>query len=153
MDTTEIKDIDVSDDHDLLTTIMDDHDVTAKQLRIHTGRGLSTVHRYCSGGATIPSVIWRTLFKLTKDARIEELYIGDVPVMHIPIPESTGPVSHRSLIIARRAQLEVESIILKMLEDGKIDAADNDAIEQYKKNFPDALAKQMAIHQAIISIK
>lgn len=143
------EDYDVSDDHILMSDVMGDHDITAKQLSMLTGRGLSTVHRYCAGGATIPTVIWRTLFKLTKDARIIDLYVGDVPVMHVPVPESTGPVSYKSLIEVRRAHLQVESTILDILEDGKIDEADRDAINTFNKNFPDAIAKMMAIHQAI----
>ena len=84
--------IEVSDDHLLLTDVLDDHGITVKRLAMDSGRGASTVYKYCSGEATIPSVIWRVLYRLTKDPRVIKLVTGDVGCMVVPVPEDRKSV-------------------------------------------------------------
>lgn len=85
----------MSDDHILLIKVLERHDITVKQLSTWTGYAGITIYKYRDGSKTIPSIIWRVLYKQTRDPRIIELLTGDLPIIVTPLPEPpavlTGP--------------------------------------------------------------
>ncbi|HIJ67255.1 MAG TPA: hypothetical protein HPP51_03100 [Planctomycetes bacterium] len=146
------KDCEVSDDNIMLGRICDEHNITAKKLSLMTGRAASTVYKYLAGEATIPSVVWRSVFKLTSDQRIFELITGDEPVCCVQLPTSPAKLdlpTLDSLIRMRQKQLSCEKFVLKILEDSKITSADRKAIEDYKVKFPEMVAAQSQVFEAI----
>ena len=110
-ETSENKDIDVSDDFLLLEDIRDEYGITVKKLALETGRAGSTVHRYCNGGATIPSNIWRALYRLTGDGRIIKLFLGDIPHVVVPLPDEPLEINEatiKRLLEMRQRQIDCE---------------------------------------------
>ncbi len=143
---------DMSDDHILLITILDDHEINVKQLAADTGYGASTLYRFLAGGATIPSVIWRSLFNRTGDARICRLMTGDVPVMTVRLLNSDKKldgVTLKNLIETRQKQIEFEKRVLNIIADGKIDGLDRKDIAELKRVFPDMISNLAQIYHAI----
>lgn len=148
----DFKDIQVSDDHLLLTEIMGEYDINVKQLAAITGRAASRLYKYCSGDATIPSVVWRSVYKLCGDSRIIKLMTGDVPHVVVPLVNLNTKVDItkiENLIAMRQAQIGFESHVLDILADGKIDSKDRPAIEKLKRSFPEVIALQSDLYQAI----
>ena len=146
------RDVEVSDDHILLSEILDEYEVTVKRLAMLTGRAASTIYKYASGDATIPSVIWRVLYKLTGDTRITELITGDVGVMVVKLladGEIECAATIKRLLATRCEQIKCEKIILDILADGKIDYTDRADIQRYKKAFPAMITAQSQIYEAI----
>lgn len=148
----ENEDIQLSDDHLLLTDIMDAHDINVKQLAAMTGRAASTLYKYCSGDATIPSVVWRSLYALCGDGRILKLVTGDVPHVVVPLVSLNTKVDAAkigSLIAMRKSQIAFESRVLDILADGVVDDRDRVAVENLKRDFPKLITLQSQIYQAI----
>ena len=144
--------IDVSDDHILLADVMDDHNITVKRLAMEAGRGVSTVYKYCSGEATIPSVIWRVLYRLTRDGRIIKLMTGDVACMVVPVPDGRIKLDTENLqklLKTRQMQIDCESHVLNIMADGVVSRADRKTIEQYKKDFPELIGSLFQTFQSI----
>lgn len=148
----DVRDIEVSDDNILLGTILDEHGITVKQLAMLTGRAASTVYRYCSGEATIPSIVWRVLFKKTQDTRIIALVTGDMPLIFVPLRTNGIKLDADALakmLDVRQKQIKCEQYVLNILADGKVDKSDRAMIERYKKEFPEMIGSQSAVFQAI----
>ncbi len=145
------RDIEVSDDHILLSNILADHEVTVKQVAMLTGRAMSTIYKYCSGESTIPSVVWRVLYKLTRDERITGLITGDVPVMMVALAK-TGKGTAADLgrmIEARQEEIDFEKRVLKILADGEVNEKDRADIAKLKTEFPKMITSLSRIFQAI----
>lgn len=143
--------IDVSDDNILLQQVTQDHEVTAKQLAMLTGRAVSTVYKYLAGGSSIPSVVWRQLYRKTQDSRITRLVTGDVAVAivpMIPVGKIDAPTLRR-LVDNRKAQIKCEECVLTILADGRIDEQDARAVGEYKKTFDDMITSQHQIFYAV----
>ncbi len=148
-----IEDIDVSDDHLLLQGVLEEHGVTVKQLALLTGLAASTLYRFGSGGATIPSIVWRALFAETRDQRIIKLLTGEVPCVVAPVEFEQLRLDRPTiehLLQIRQQQLDCERDILNILADGRIDKKDRAAVEQYKKDFPAMIASLYQTHEAIV---
>lgn len=151
MQGCKMNEYDMSDDHILLQQVTQDHEVTAKQLAMLTGRAASTVYKYLAGGTTIPSVVWRQLYKKTQDSRITKLITGDVTVAivpMVPVGKMDAPTLRR-LVDNRKAQIKVEECMLTILADGKIDEQDRKAIGEYEKVFDDMITSQYQIFYAV----
>ena len=144
-------DRDMSDDHILLIKLLERHDITVKQLSTWTGYAAVTIYKYRDGTKTIPSIIWRVLYKHTGDHRIVELMIGDVPVIVTPLPAGNGDTAATlsTLIESRSQQLDWERVILDILRDGRIDALDCRQIVQIKDRFPRMLSTLVQLQQTI----
>ena len=150
MNKTEV--FDMSDDHILLSRVMDNHNINVKQLAAATGYGASTLYRFLAGGATIPSIVWRTLFKSTGDARICALVTGDVPVMTVSLltnGRKLDGVMLKDLIETRQSEIEFEKRVLNIIADGRIDRLDRKDIAELKKVFPNMISSLAKIYQAI----
>jgi hypothetical protein len=146
------RDIEVSDDHILLSDILTEQEISVKRLAMLTGRAAPTIYKYCSGEATIPSIIWRSLYKLTGDARITELLTGDVPVMVVPLKPLEGKIDRVTwdhLLKIRHEAIEFERGILAILADHEIDCRDKAAISKLKKEFPAMIRSLSQLFQAI----
>jgi len=147
-----IKDIDVSDDHIFLQQLTERHNINAKQLAGWTGRAASTVYKYMAGNLPIPTIVWRTIFERTLDASIIKLVTGELPCIFAPIGNVTAApdaATIKNLLSMRDKQLSVEKYILHILSDGVVDQSDESAIANYKLAFPDMIAAQTQIYQAI----
>lgn len=143
---------DMSDDHILLRTVLDEHDINVKQLATDTGYGASTLYRFLAGGATIPSIVWRSLFKSTGDPRICRLMTGDVPVMTVRLLSSGKKLNGamlKDLIETRQQEIEFEKRVLNIIADGKIDHLDRKDIAELKKVFPNMISSLAQIYHAI----
>lgn len=148
---THNRDIEVSDDHILLQNILHEHEVTVKQVAMLTGRAMSTIYKYCSGESTTPSVVWRALYKLTRDERIAGLITGDVPLMMVALAE-TGKGTAADLgrlIEARQGEIDFEKRVLKILADGEINEKDRADIAKLETEFPKMITSLSRIFQAI----
>lgn len=144
--------IELSDDYVLMQNVMDDHGITPKQLVLLCGRGLSTIYKYHVGEATIPSVIWRQLYRLTKDCRICTLFVGDVP--HVIVPLLAGHLrlnkaTIRHQLKTRQEQIDCERSVLEIIDDGEIDHRDRKAVDEYNNQFPRMITSLYQTHQAI----
>ena len=132
--------IDMSDDYMLMRDILDhSQTVNVKRLALETGLGESTLYRYGSGGATIPSIVWRVLWRLTGDERILALITGGTPTMVVRLLASDitldkATVGH--LLETRQRQIDCERSVLEIIADGKIDKNDRETIERYERDFP-----------------
>ena len=143
---------DMSDDHILLSRVMDNHNINVKQLAADTGYGVSTLYRFLAGGATIPSIVWRSLFKSTGDARICRLMTGDVPVMTVKLLSNGNKIDDvtlKDLIGTRQKEIEFEKRVLNIIADGKIDGLDRRDIAELKKVFPNMISGLAQIYHAI----
>ncbi len=144
-------DRDMNDDHILLQSLLERYDIPVKQLAMWTGYATPTVYKFHDGTKTIPSVIWRVLYKHTHDHRIVELMTGDVPVIVTPLPDGNGGTAATlsTLIEARGHQLDWERDILGILADGRIDALDRRQVAQIKERFPLMLSTLVQLQQTI----
>ncbi len=144
-------DRDMNDDHILLQSLLAVHDIPIKQLAMWTGYATPTVYKYHDGTKTIPSIIWRVLYKHTGDHRIVELMTGDVPVIVTPMPtgKADSAATLGALIQARAKEIDWERNILDILSDGKVDALDRKLVADIKKRFPDMISKLVRIQQMI----
>ncbi len=144
-------DRDMSDDHILLISLLERYDIPVKQLALWTGYAAITVYKYQDGTKTIPSIIWRVLYKHTHDHRIVELMTGDLPVIVTPLPDGNGGTAATlsTLIEARGQQLDWERVILSILADGRIDALDRRQVAQIKERFPLMLSTLVQLQQTI----
>lgn len=143
----------VSDDHILLTAVLEDHEITVKRLASGVGRAKPTVYRYCCGDATIPSIVWRWLFSETRDVRIANLITGEVPVVIVdllPIKAAVDAATLEALLKTRLKSLEFEKRIVSILADGRIDDLDGRDIEKLRKEFPEMINAMAQIYQAVI---
>lgn len=141
----------MSDDHILLSEILEDHAIPTHALIRGVGRGRSTVYRYLAGEATIPSIVWRWLYSRTRDGRILDLIAGEADrfVVEIPRPAKLDTPTLKSLIAQRQLEINVESEILGILADGVVDANDRNRMAQYREDFPKLLRCQCQIKAAI----
>jgi len=142
---------DMSDDNILLSDIVEEHDISVKQLATLTGYGVSTMYKFMSGSATIPSIVWRSLYKKTKDDRILKLITGDMPLIVVPmdISKTKDMPTLKGLISSCKASLVFEEHVLDIIADGKIDALDAGTIAKLRKTFPVMIAGLSQIYQAI----
>lgn len=142
----------VSDDHIKLAEIMDAYGINVKRLSQKTGRACSTLYKYLAGEATIPSIVWRALFEMTKDSRIVSLITGEVPVMMVPLYAGNLRVDKATLehlLEVRKKQIECEQYVLKILADGRVDSSDKAAVKKYRERFPAMISSQSQVYQAI----
>ena len=148
----EFEAIEVSDDHLLLTDILEERSITVKQLSLATGRGAATAYKYCAGEATIPSVIWRVLFSLTEDQRILRLITGERPCVAVAL--NAGPIrldkpTIENLLTVRQHQLDSERCILEIIADGRVDEQDRKVIERYRRIFHETIGSAYQVYEAI----
>ena len=145
--------IELSDDHLLMQGVMDDHGITIERLILLCGRAKSTLYKYHVGEATIPSIVWRQLYRLTEDPRICTLFVGEVP--HVVVPLLNEPLRLDSATIKqqlkiRQEQIDCERSVLEIIEDGKIDHRDREAVEKFTKEFPRMISSQYQTYYAIM---
>jgi hypothetical protein len=147
----EQRDDDMSDDNLVLQAVLEEHGVSVKQLAAGVGRTAMHCYRYLAGGQTIPSVVWRWLYAQTKDARIIELLTAGSGVVMVPIEarKAVDKLAYRDLVEQRREELRCEDYVMKIVADGKIDAADRKAIDAYKQNFPQMIRTQAMVFHAV----
>jgi len=147
------KDIDLSGDNEILSAILDDHDITVKQLVMWSGRQQTIVYKYLSGQATIPSIIWRELYRHTGDDRIPEIFVGEMPYVLVPVVNSDGDKLDadklESLIAMRQSQIGFESQALDILTSDKDDREKRQALADLRRKFPDMIKHQSQLFQAI----
>ena len=144
-------DTDMSDDNILMLSVLDRNEITVKQLSTWTGYAEDTLYKYRQGHLTIPSIVWRVLYKRTRDPRIMELITGDLPVIVTALPEGNADTAATlaTLIESRTQQLDWERNILGILADGRIDTLDRRLIAQIKERFPKMLATLVQLQQTI----
>ncbi len=148
---TDWEDRDMNDDHILLQSLLARHDIPIKQLAMWTGYATPTVYKYQDGAKTIPSIIWRVLYKRTRDPRIMELMTGDLPVIVTALTEGKAGTAAtlETLIEARSQQLDWERGILRILADGRIDRLDRRQVAQIRQRFPKMLSTLVQLQQTI----
>ncbi|MFA5187019.1 MAG: hypothetical protein WC551_11105 [Patescibacteria group bacterium] len=153
-----IEDIEVSDDHIILSDICEEHAISPKWLASATGRSLSQVYRYLSGESTIPSIAWRVLYGRTRDLRIVQLVTGDVPVTVVDLLgdeptvfERLDAPSLKQIVHHRRQQIACEEALLDILADGTITRRDAKAVSAYKNSHPKMIATAVRMYQAVMS--
>ena len=142
----------MSDDHLLLTDILDEYDTTVRQLALAIGRAAPTVYRYCSGESTIPSIVWRVLYEKTGDIRILKLITGSTNCVVVPLPDSPLRLDRPTiehLHAERLKQIDCERCILDIIADNIIDYKDRPTIEEYNLAFPRMIQSLYQTHQTI----
>jgi len=140
-----IEDINVSDDYILLNKIIDKYDITVKKLVEMTGRATSTVYGYTEGKVNIPSIVWRAVYKLTHDVRIIELFIGDLPVMVVPLLDGQIKLDAEGfeiLVKMRQTQIEFEQLAVTAVSTGEVN-------EEFKTKFMEMTTAQTQVLQSI----
>lgn len=143
----------MSDDNIFLQLLLEKHKIEAKQLAGWTGKASSTIYKYLSGELTIPSVVWRAIFDHTLDIAVFNIVKGDLPCIISPIALIMIPpdaVTLDKLLEERQKQIDCERYILQILRDGKIDSSDTLAIANYRRAFPEMIATESQIYQAIL---
>lgn len=142
----------MSDDHLLLQDICEEQSITAKQLASRCGRAICSVYRYLSGEATIPTLIWRTVYGISRDVRIVKLMTGEVPVMVAQVAEEMARIDKpavRHLLAMRKKQIAFEAEAINITADGIIDKKDRHAVARYRKVFPEMMELQFQIYKGI----
>ncbi len=144
-------DTDMSDDNILMLSVLDRNEITIKQLSTWTGYAQDTLYKYRQGHLTIPSIVWRVLYKHTGDPRIMELITGDLAVIVTVLPEGKADTAAtlKTLIEARSRQLDWERDILGILADGRIDTLDRRQVAQIRERFPLMLSTLVQLQQTI----
>jgi hypothetical protein len=135
-------------DAEVIQRVLDRHeDATPKALARHCHLHVATVHRYLSGERTIPSSFLRGVFELTGDLQIIGLISGTVPIQFQSIgsgsdtqPSRIPPVDELLEMACKANELAAQAIPFmgNILKDGKIDAGDLQAIEQFKRHTAEA---------------
>jgi len=150
MDSRE--DNNMSDDHLLMSELLEAHGITVKQLALGSGYAASHIYRFLAGHATIPMIIWRVLWEKTSDQRIIRLITGETTVEVIPLLEQVPKLDKatiRHLHNERRKQIECEGLVLDILADGVIDGHDRKRIAEYRRAFPELIQSLYQTYQAI----
>jgi len=144
--------LDMSEDYILMQQIIAEYDLTIPKIALESGYGDSTVYRFSCGGATIPSIIWRTLYRLTKDQRIIRLVIGDLAIAVVELPTTKLALDAPTLkkqIDDQKQFLQCQEHILEIIADGKVDHNDRHQVELYNKTFPEMIRSQYQTSLAI----
>lgn len=145
-------DYEMSDDYLLLTDILEEHNITVRQLALSIGRAAPTVYRYCSGESTIPSVVWRVLYEQTGDIRILKLITGSTNCVVVPLPDNPIRLDRPTILhlySERKKQLLCEEYVLDIISDGAINRKDRITVEKYNRAFPKLIESLYQTHQAI----
>lgn len=136
-------------DAGVLREVLNDADLTPKRLALESGLHESTIYRYLSGEKTIPSIVLRRAFELTRDKRIPQLITGNVAtqiILEIHAVETaaptlrTPPVEQLLTEASAAVKCAAEGLpqIAQMLKDGKINEDDRAAIDAWLKHSADA---------------
>lgn len=148
-----IENINVSDDHILLADIVEKNDITVKQLATLTGLAASSIYKYLAGICVIPTVIWRAVYKMTWDIRINQLVTGDVPQVIVPLVNVSkikiDSDKFDSLVEMRQELIAFESEILIIITSDDNEGERSRAIEKLKQQFPKVISSQVQLFQAI----
>lgn len=145
----EMRDIDVSDDNVLLDQVMSSHGVTVTQLALESGRSASTIYKYLSGDMTTPTIIWRSIYRLTGDHRIVELLLGSTDFVFVPIEPEVNKLDPHDLLMMRKEQLNFEQAVVEILLDGDPGKREMAKLEEINKVFPRMVACAAGIREAI----
>ncbi|MDH4203796.1 MAG: hypothetical protein OEV87_13020, partial [Phycisphaerae bacterium] len=135
----------------VLSEVLEAHGLSPKWLKVATGRSLSQVYRYLSGEATIPSLVWRALYAKTRDGRIIDVFVGEIPSVLVDLtcmPCRQAP-SINDLVKARKKQIACEQEMLDILADGKVDRHDAKCVERLEREFSEMIRTQSQIYYAI----
>jgi len=153
MTETIIQDYDMSDDNILLINIIEDYGIAVKQLAMASGYSRESVYKFLDGSRTIPSIIWRVVFKKTKDARIIELITDNDKLIAIDAEQGRcmldQPLKEIAEIVTRDAKI-VETVA-RIVADGRIDIDDRAEIENLNKLIPAMACKLYEIKERINS--
>ncbi len=145
----------MTDEYLLVQDLLKKYNISISQVAARCGMADSTLYEYTGGRRKyIPLCVWRALFELTEDIRILELVTGIVETFVVPVPKKCDSQfdgeTLKNLIEKRKKDIECETAILDILADGKIDHNDWQAIEHYKKAYPEALKLAAQIYYTII---
>lgn len=150
MDFTQ--DTDMSSDYEILMAVMDDHNITEKQLTLWTGLSRASINRYKLGLQTVPSIVWRVLYGRTHDVRVLQLLTGLDEVLVIrPKAYCDLKLGIKTLLEMRQQELAVEQAALDILADGRIDCQDHEAINRYKMAFPKMIGTATQLYGMILA--
>lgn len=73
-----------------VSLVMDDHDISQRELAQKLGYSESYVSRVCSGQYSVPTVITQTLWRMTRDHRIADIALGYGEFEIIPAESATA---------------------------------------------------------------
>jgi hypothetical protein len=143
----------IGNEYMVLDQVMFDHQITIKQLESWTGYDDKHLYQCRCGGRLISPLVWRVLYAKTQDARIPQIITGDEPVMLVQLdgqPWRPDAATLKKLLAARREEIEFESQVLAVLEDGKIDAMDRAAVVEINNQFPKMIQTLSQIYAAVV---
>jgi len=142
-------------DAELLRTLIAEDRMTVKALAMKSGRDDKTVYAYIAGIRTVPSIVLRAAFELTRDPRIVALIL---PGLHILTPDEMAATCGKEpsqpgrperippidqilgkTLTAAEKTIQSGRYIEKILRDGKIDRNDLAAFGKFREHAGDAL--------------
>lgn len=143
------------DEYIFIQDMLKKHNISVSRLADKAEMADSTVYEYTGGRRkNAPLAIYRALYALTEDPLVLDLVIGDVESFIIPMPkkgtEETSEATMKKLIEKRKKDIECEMAILEILSDGRIDASDNIAIDQYRQAHPESIKLSAQVYHTII---
>ena len=145
----------MTDEYIFIQDMLKRHNISVSQLAEAASMADSTMYEYTGGRRKNPPLcIYRALYALTEDPCVLDLVIGDVESFVIPMPkkgvDDTGEATMKKLIEKRKKDIECEMAILEILSDGKIDAEDKTAIEQYRQAHPESIKLSAQVYHSIM---
>jgi hypothetical protein len=162
-----IADIDaMPNDAALIQRLIDEQKITVAQLANRSGFDDKTIYGYLGGRCTLPSLVLRAAFELTRDRRLIQLVAGFVPVYDLKLdstetPKRTPPSSMPPVcelipmaVASVKATADALGYIAVITTDGVVDPkSDRFAIDKFNEHAAAAihdLSRLMAALQPTI---
>lgn len=131
-----------SRDNEVFCDVCATHNLKIEAVSAITGYSSSAVGRWRTSEAVIPMYAWGEIFRQTRDPRIPAMLgIAFTPGLFAP-PRSAAPsttVAADGLAAIERTAKAV-GYVLKILDDGRVDASDDLAINHFVRDAQQATA-------------
>jgi len=141
----------VSRASELLQMMVDDG-LTPKRMAFITGYSYQQVWKYIQADATPTTEFLNQLYLETGDIRLVRLITSgrNIVVCEVEVrPDLSDKDLLAEMIKDRRSELARESMLLKILEDGKVDESDRKVIEAYNDEFDKGMSHAFALRDLV----
>ena len=127
--------------------------VSVKTVAFHTRMAANTIRAYYHGRINIPLGVWADVFALTRDPRIPLLLFARAPHFFGPIDNlpdmAVDSAALRSICEQMQRFTDMQSELVEIVADGRVDAADTNRVDEYNKLYAQHLAYSAAVHRGI----
>lgn len=144
---------DMGYDAEVLQRVINDHDLSVKQLARAANKHINVVYAYLTGRRNIPIDIWHALFQATRDKRILELLVAGVPIEMSVIDEVPDLADDIDLIREAVRNIgefhNLQKYLVEIIADGRIDQSDAASVRKFNDQYVRYRDHSIALHRAI----